>query len=122
MLVEVFLEGEFVLEDFLCNVFADEAEVPGLVGVASDGFFAFGVAEDETEFGEAFVNYGEGVAVGNHFFVVAFDGAVGFDDEDVDGETGVMFGVADFGEVFFAVVGTEFRVGGPSVPDFLLFL
>ena len=67
------------------------------------------------------MDFGESFGVGEHFFVVVFDVAVGFDNENVDGETGVMFGVADFSEVFFAIVGPEFRVGRPSVPDFLLF-
>ncbi len=122
MLLEVFFESEFVLEEFLGDVFADEAEVPRFVGVAADGFFALGIAEDEAKLGEALVDFGESAAVGNHFFVVAFDGAVGFDDENVDGETGVVLGVADFSEILFAIFGSEFRVGRPSVPDFLLFL
>ena len=115
VLREVFLEREVVFCDCSGDVFADEAEVPRFVVVAGDGFFFGRVAEDETELSQVLVDFGESFGVGEHFFVVVFDVAVGFDNENVDGETGVVFGVADFGEVFFAVVGSEFRVGGPSV-------
>ena len=121
MVGDVFFKGEFLLEDIFCNVFADEAEVPWFVGVAGDVFFAFGVAEDEAVFREFFVNFGESFAVSNHFVVVAFDRAVGLDDENVDGKAGVVFGVADFGEVLFAIFRSEFWVSRPSVPNFLLF-
>ena len=122
MLSEVFFERELLLKDGFGIVFADEAEVPGFVGVAGDVFSAFGVAKDEAKHGEDFVNLGEGFAVGDHFVIFAFVRAVGLDDENVDGESGVVFGVAGFGEVFFAVVGAFFWVGRPFIPNLLLFL
>ena len=121
MLFEVFFQGEILLEDVSGDVFADEAEMPRLVGVAGDVFFAFRIAENEAVFCEFFVNLGESVAVGNHLVVFSLDGSVGFDDENVDGEAGVMFAVANFGEVLFAVVGAFFWVGRPFVPNGLLF-
>ena len=111
-----------MFHDFFGGVFADEAEVPGFVAVAGDGLFAFGEAEDEAELGEFFVDFGEGFAVGNHFVIFAFVRAVGLDDENVDGESSVVFTVADGREVLGAVVRTFFWVGGPFVPDLLLFL
>lgn len=122
MLSDIFFEGEFLFEDCLGGVFADEAEVPGLVVVAGDGLFAFGEAEDEAELGEFFVDFGEGLAVGDHFVIFAFVRAVGLDDENVDGESSVVFTVADGREVLGAVVRTFFWVGGPFVPNLLLFL
>ncbi len=107
---EVFFEGKLVFENFFGDVFADEAEVPGLVVVTSDVFFAFGVAEDKTKHSEFFMNLCEDFAVGDHFVIYAFIIAVWFDNEDVDGESCVMFGVADFCEVFFAIFGSEFGI------------
>ena len=118
MLFEVFFEGEFLFEDISGDVFADEAEVPGFVIVAGDGFFAFGIAEDEAILRELGVNLGEDFAFGDHLVVVVDENAI-FDDADVDGETGVVFAEAGPGEVFFTIFFAVFFL--PFVPDFFLF-
>lgn len=110
-----------MFEDFLGDFFVDEAEVPGFVGVAGDVFLAGEITEDEAELGQVCVDFGESFGVGYHVVVFSFVGAVGLDDEDVDGESGVVFGVADRGKVLSAVVGAFFGVGRPFVPNFLLF-
>ena len=109
-LCEVFLDGELVFENFFGDVLADEAEVPGFVVVAGNVFFAFRIAENKAEHGEFLVDSSEGFAVGDHLVVFALNGAVRFDDEDVDGESRVMFGIADLCEVFFAIFGSELRI------------
>lgn len=117
-----FFERDVVFVDINGDFFADIAEMPRFVGVTGDVFFPFGEAKNETVGCELCVDFSEGFAVGNHFFVVAFLCAIGLDNENVDGETSVMFGISDAGEVFFAVFRSELGVGRPFVPDFLLFL
>ena len=99
----------------------DVAEMPRFVGIAGYRVFSEGIAQDEAELGEVLMNLGEDFGFGNHGVVIADDFAV-FNQEDVDGESGMMLGTADGGEILLAVFRTEFGVGRPSVPDFLLLI
>ena len=114
----VFFESEIAGHDVARDGgVADVAEVPGLVRIAGDIFFAGEIAKNEVEIGESGVNRGESVGFGQHGVVVADNLAV-FHEENVEGEAGVVFGTADGGEILFAVVGTVFFE--PIIPNLLL--
>ena len=93
--------------------------MPRFVGIAGQGFFSLGVAQNEAEVRKVFMDFRERFGIGEHGIVVADNLAIS-DEKDVDGESGMMFGAADGSEVFLAVFWPEFGVGRPTVPDVLL--
>ena len=102
---EVFFQRDVPNGNFGGGEDADIAQMPGLVGVASDILFVRRIPQDEAILSHIVMDFAENIFHGNHLVVVVDDVAV-FCNANVNGEAGMVFGIARFCDILLTVFST----------------